>query len=300
MTQFFKSNPDFDMSIFKNKDIIHDPNIKFFEHENEESYVIENFISEDERKSLYNFFTSEYNNSGENINDNILHIIHPIRYKLIQEILLDKLKKYFGDDIVFYSDVSNDPISVSDQFFKISNPYQLHTDCVTHISGYKPYKDVIIPIEIHKDAEVFYYTCNQRYKARASQFQYKWHNNYFPNYSNILRMKPYADYGVEDVEYNEISDEWINKHIPSYVPKSVFNGLSIEHTFPWIPRNAIVQDSSVLHGSSDFRQKGVEWKVGLTFHLLKKDDTYGSEVEGNYYTKFSRYTQPLISVDSFD
>jgi hypothetical protein len=295
MTNLYKSNP---IELDPKKDIIHDPDIYFFNHKDEPSYVIEDFITEDERIFLYEFFNHEYEISGENINNKVLHLIHPITYAVIRDIFEHKLKQEFGNDIVFYSDVSNDPISVGDQFFKIISPYQLHTDCVTHIPGYKPYKDIIIPIALDKSEEdTYYFTCNQRYKSRAAQFNYGFNHKYFPNYSNIYREKPYEEYGVENVEYGKMDMDFIRKYNSETTPDSVFNGISIEKIFKWIPRNAIVQDSCVIHSSTDFRKKGISWKIGLTFHLLKRDDSYGKEIIGNYYTKFSRYTQPLVSLD---
>lgn len=275
-------------------DIIHDPDIRFFTCDDEPSYTIKNFIDEKERKALFDFFTEEYERTGENINNKILHINHPIRHNIIKDIVHKKLVSHFGDKIVYYSDVSNDPINVGDQFFKIESPYQLHTDCVTHIPGYKPYKDVIIPIEMAADKELFYYICEQRYKSRGSQFQKGRSNFYFPSYSNVLRSKPYEEYGVENVKYDAIQPEWFEKHVSDKVSRTAYEGISIEGTFPWIPGDAIVQDSCAIHGSSNFNTESVPWKIGLTFHLLIADSSYGHEIDGEYYTKFSRYTKPLI------
>ena len=204
-----------------------------------------------------------------------------------------KLQKQFGD-FTYYSDVSDDPINVGDQFFKIVSPYQLHTDCVTHIPGYKPYKDIIIPIAVSDDVELFYYVCEQRYKSRGTQFQRGRQNKYFPSYSNVLREKPYEEYGVENVKYGAISQEWFQKHVSENVSRSAYEGISIENTFAWSPGNAIVQDSCAIHGSSNYNIDKIKWKIGLTFHLLKADPNYGKPIDGHFYTKFSRYTKPLI------
>lgn len=296
MTKLLKSNP---IEIDPEKDIIHDPDIYFFENDDEPSYVIEDFIDEEERTFLHNFFDYEYAKTGENINNKVMHITHPITYTVIRDMLESRIKKEFGEDIVFYSDVSNDPISVSDQFFKIERPYRLHTDSVTHIPGYRPYKDIIIPISTdNAEEKTYYFTCNQRYKSRAAQFNYGFNHSYFPSYSNVYREKPYEQYGVENVEYGKMDMDFIRKyHYGIEEFESVYEGISIEKIFEWIPRNAIVQDTCVIHSSVDFRKYGIKWKIGLTFHLLKPDPNYGKEIVGNYYTKFSRYTQPLVSLD---
>lgn len=291
MPKFYKSNP---ASVLPpDKDIIHDPDIRFFENEDEPSYMIENFIDEGEISALLNFFNQEYEENGENINNKILHINHPSRYELVREITHSKLQKQFGD-FTYYSDVSDDPINVGDQFFKIVSPYQLHTDCVTHIQGYKPYKDIIIPIAMSDDVELFYYICEQRYKSRGTQFQKGRQNKYFPSYSNVLRERPYEEYGVENVKYGAIPQEWFQKHVSENVSLSAYEGISIENTFAWSPGNAIVQDSCAIHGSSNYNVDKIKWKIGLTFHLLKADPNYGKPIDGHFYTKFSRYTKPLI------
>jgi len=292
MPKFYKSNPGINLP--EDKDIIHDPNIQFFKNNDQPSHVIEKFLDDKERKILLDFFLNEYENNGENVNNKILRINHPSDYQLIQEIVHDKLKTQLDEDFTFYSQVSSDPISVGDQFFKILTPYQLHTDCITHIPGYKPYKDVVIPIELSDDKALFYYTCEQRYKSRATLFQKGRKNKYFAVYSNILREKPYEQYGVENCKYDAMDLDWFDKHVGKKDYATSYEGISIEETFPWIPGNAIVQDSCVIHGSSNYNMDNVSWKIGLTFHLLIKDPTYGKEIDGEYYTKFSRYTESLL------
>ena len=139
-----KANKPFDDDTLKNMDIIHDPNTKFFKDQYDPSYIIP-FITEQEREQLLKFWYDEYENVGWNINGHIVNIPHPIRYDIVADIIKPKIYKHFGDDIVFYSDISNDPVSVGDQMFKSIRPYGLHTDSVTHIKGYRPYKDIIIP-----------------------------------------------------------------------------------------------------------------------------------------------------------
>ena len=59
MPKFYKSNP---ASVLPpDKDIIHDPDIRFFENEDEPSYMIENFIDEGEISALLNFFNQDMN-----------------------------------------------------------------------------------------------------------------------------------------------------------------------------------------------------------------------------------------------
>ena len=283
-----KANKPFDDNTLKNMDIIHDPNTKFFKDQYDPSYIIP-FITEQEREQLLKFWYDEYENVGWNINGHIVNIPHPIRYDIVADIIKPKIYKHFGDDIVFYSDISNDPVSVGDQMFKSIRPYGLHTDSVTHIKGYRPYKDIIIPLEIHNDVKIDYVTFNQRYRGRATHFMKGRHINNYSPYSNTFRLLPYEQYGVEGCEYDKLDWNWMKEEMPEHIPMSIYEGLSIEYVLPWKLGYGIVQDTSVLHAPTDFQKKGAEWKIGLTFHLMVKDEKYDNEMTG-YPTKLSRYS----------
>ena len=284
-----KANKPFDDETLKNMDIIHDPDTKFFECQYEPSYSVDNFITEDERVQLLDFWYNEYDNIGWNINGHIVNIQHPIMQKTINDILRPKIYEHFGKDTVFYSEVSNDPISVGDQMFKSIRPYGLHTDSVTHIPGYRPYKDIILPLEIHNNVSIDYVTFNQRYRGRATHFMKGRYISNFSSYANCFRFLPYEQYGVEGVEYDKLDWAWMEREMPEHIPMSIYEGLSIEAVLPWKLRSGIVQDTSVLHAPTDFRKKGCDWKIAITFHLMKKDETYNNAMEG-YPTPFSRYT----------
>ena len=290
-----KANKPFDDETLKNMDIIHDPNTKFFKDQYEPSYSIQNFITEQERVQLLDFWYKEYNNVGWEINGHIVNIPHPIRYSVINDILRPKVYEHFGEDMIFYSEISNDPVSVGDQMFKSIRPYGLHTDSVTHIPGYRPYKDIIIPLEIHNNVHIDYVTFNQRYRGRATHFMKDRHIPNFSGYSNTFRLLPYEQYGVEGVEYDKLDWAWMEREMPEHIPMSIYEGLSIEEVLPWELRSGIVQDTSVLHAPTDFRKKGCEWKIAITFHLMVKDETYKNELKG-YPTPLSRYTlnPPLL------
>ena len=289
----------------KNMDIIHDPNSKSFQHlvSDEPTYMINNFISEEERIALIDFYFKTFLEEGHAINNVYRQVIHPLNYSLVSEILKSKIHKELGDDIIMYADIMKDQITVGDHFFRMKNAYTVHTDAITHIPGYVPYKDLVLPLEIHNDAQTSYYTCNQRYYNRATHFKRDWINPYFANYANIFRCNPYEEYGMTNAEYDEnkmINEDWHNEKMSmSPVPYSVFQGLSIEKEFDWIPGSAIFHDASVLHGPTDFRRNGAEWKLGITFHFLKRELAYGYEMKG-HDTLFSRYTKSFNEVKEED
>jgi hypothetical protein len=246
------------------QDLIKQPRI-FFNCEDQESYSIDDFCDDKELLLIHREFL---NADIKSYNGKIHQLAHPIHNPVIGEIIKPKIKKIFPN-AVYYSDVSNDPINVGDQLYITYTPYSMHTDCAVHIDGYKPFKDVIIPIAMSDEKEIHYFTCNQRYKSRAAFFNRGRSSNYIPNGSDVLREHAYEYYGVENVEYGE-DMSWALENGPSWVEPISYEGLSIEKIFPWVPGNAIVNDSCVLHSGSDFRKKSVEWKIGLTLHLLTK------------------------------
>ena len=64
----YKTDRPFSQEELKKIDVIHDTNASLFEDQNEESYVVENFINDTERDALSLFFTDNFNKIGLNIN----------------------------------------------------------------------------------------------------------------------------------------------------------------------------------------------------------------------------------------
>jgi len=290
----YKTNKIFKDDELRNMDIIHNPDVKLFKDQYEDSYIIDEFINDKEKDTLIDFY-EKYKNV-EVVNNHIYHIIFPLKEKIISDILRPKIHEHFGDNIYFYSDISNDPISVGDQFFKAVKPYGLHTDSVTHIDGYRPYKDIIIPIAIDHIDSSEYVTFNQRYRGHATQFMRGRLINSFANYHNVIRIQSYDEYGVENLDYSNKDHKHLEKIMPTHIPLGSYDGLSIEKVLKWEPKTAIVQDTSVLHAPAGFNELDCKWKLGITFHLMKKDPSYKNSIEG-YHTKWSRYTKPMIKID---
>jgi len=290
----YETNKIFKDDELRNMDIIHNPNVKLFKDQYEKSYTVDNFINDKEKDTLLDFY-EKYNNV-EVVNNHIHHIIYPLKEKIISDILRPKIHEHFGDDIYFYSDISNDPISVGDQLFKAVKPYGLHTDSVTHIDGYRPYKDIIIPIAIDHINASEYVTFNQRYRGHATQFMRGRLINSFANYHNVIRIQSYDEYGVESLDYSNKDHNHLEKIMPSHIPLNIYDGLSIEKVCKWEPKTAIIQDTSILHAPAGFTELGCKWKLGITFHLMKKDPSYKNNTIDGYYTKWSRYTKPMRKI----
>lgn len=286
---YYKTDRPFPDDELKVRDIIHNPNTILFEDQYEPSYCIKNFISEEERLILLDFWNENFDEVGEIINQHIYRITFPMKYKIISDIIRPKIYEEFGEDTIFYSDISNDPMSVGDQFFKAVRPYGLHTDSVSHLDGYRPYKDIIIPILI--DGPGTYVTFNQRYRGHATMFMNGRDIASYANYHNVIKMMSYKEYGVENIDESNPDHDVLEKIMPKHIPVSVYDGLSIEEIFPWEHCHAIVQDTSVLHAPTEFKDS----KIGLTLHLMKKDDSYKNSIKG-YYTPWSPWTKPVKKV----
>jgi len=292
----YKTDRPFTEEQLKKMDIIHDPDTTMFEDQYEESYVVEDFINENERQTLSSFFSDNFDRIGYNINGHVLHITFPMLIPEISSIVRRKIYEHFDNEVIFYSDIAqDDPMSVGDQFFKSVKPYGLHTDAVTHLNGYRPYKDIIIPIDLDKIDETHYLTFNQRYRGRATHFMRGRDIGSFANYANVIRHQSYEEYGVEGLDENTKDQKILEKIMPDHIPTTVYEGLTIEKILPWKPRCAIIHDASVLHAPADYRKQGSDYKIGLTLHLMKKDENYNNRLEG-YVTPFSRYTRPLIKL----
>ena len=192
----YKTDRPFTEEQLEAMDVIHDPNTKMFKCQYEDSYVVEDFINGVECGSLDLWFRDNYPRIGYDINDHVYHITFPMLYEVVSDIVRPKIYDHFGNDVIFYSDVSKDPMSVGDQFFKSKRPYGLHTDAVTHLEGYRPYKDIIIPIALEGIHESQYVTFNQRYRGRATHFMKGRIKGSFANYANVIRHQDYEEYGV--------------------------------------------------------------------------------------------------------
>jgi len=287
---YYKTDRPFTDDELRSMDIIHNPNTKLFKDQYEPSYCIKDFISEEERLTLLDFWNKNFDEVGEIINKHIYRITFPMKYKIISNIIRSKIYEEFGEDTVFYSDISNDPMSVGDQLFKAVQPYGLHTDSVTHLDGYRPYKDIIIPLHIEGNQGT-YVTFNQRYRGHATMFMKGRDIASFANYHNVVKNQSYKDYGVENIDESNPDHETLKKIMPKHIPVSVYDGLSIEKISPWVHGTAIVQDTSVLHAPTEFKNS----KIGLTLHLMKKDKNYKNRIDG-HYTPWSPYTIPLIKI----
>ena len=275
------------------KDIIHNPNDKSYE----------GFFPEEEPKQFFNFLDSKeieickkiyYDHQlskGVQLGENHFFLTYPLNYPEINEILRPKLDKLFGE-WRSYSDINSDEIKQSsDFFFWQRGIFAPHTDSIIHINNYVPYKDVLIPLEIDKDVESPYYACHQRWYGRGTHFKYGKVDNMFAVYSDVLREKTYDNYkNFKYFEYDfdkMVSEDWYDEYFGEYekYPYSMFMGLSINKHMYWIPGSAIINDSSVIHGATNYTLKGGKFKLGITLRIYKYHPDYNPDPTYSVFPK---------------
>ncbi len=270
------------------QDLIHNPNETFYKEYLPASEPIQNpgFLNSSELSFFLSFFKKKFPNHGFGLANKLFFILCPFDFPELKEILAPKLSSIFGEFYI-YSDINLDPVPQSSDFFiyqtKIFMP---HTDSITHIPGYLHYKDVILPLAVDKDKHTSTYVCDQRYYGRASHLMHGKKCNKTTKYSNIFRKHTYDYYGVEGVQKNhknQVSTDWLNTNIGNVIPHSFFRGLSIKRMFKWIPGSIIIQDPSLIHGPTNYKLHGANWKLGISIRIFKKN------IKWQPNTIFSRY-----------
>lgn len=271
------------------QDIIHNPDDLSYEgfFSEEEPYQIENFLTDDELKVCRDLYYEKQEDVVKLYTQHFF-ITYPLDFPEIGEIIKPKLDKMFGE-WYSYKDINNDEFKQSSDFYFFQkNVFAPHTDSIIHIPGYVPYKDVLIPLEIDKDVASPYYSLNQRWYGRGTHFKQGMIDDVFGMYSNTFREHSYKTYGVKYVETDPnkmISKDWYNEYFGeiSGYPFSIFNGLSIREHFPWTPASAIISDTNIIHGATNYNVKGGNFKLGITLRIFKHVPDY------NPSTVFSCY-----------
>ena len=87
----YKTERPFTDADLKTMDIIHNPKTSLFTDQNDKSYCIKNFISEEERLTLLDFWNTNFDTAGEIINEHIYRITYPMAYPIISDIIRPKI-----------------------------------------------------------------------------------------------------------------------------------------------------------------------------------------------------------------
>jgi len=233
----------------------------------EDVYQIEKFFDNTEVKFLVDWYYKNINNQGWHIQGGDLNYIE--NFKEVSEILLPKIQKHFGE-FRLYNHIHNDEHPHSADFFieqtKIFAP---HTDAITHIPKWLTQKDIVIPLWIENDAEVYTYNFNQRCYRRSTHFRKGSKDTGLNVYSNALR----ETYDIEGIKYlngNEIDYDFVENHIGDRFSPTYFEGMTVHSIEKNIPGNAIIKDTALIHGPSNYHLKGASKKLNISIRMFKK------------------------------
>jgi len=240
----------------------------------EDVYQIEKFFDNIEVKFLVDWYYKNINNQGWHIQGGNLNYIE--NFKEVSEILLPKIQKHFGE-FRLYNQIHNDEHPHSADFFieqtKIFAP---HTDAITHIPKWLTQKDIVIPLWIENDAEVYTYNFNQRCYRRSTHFRKGSKDTGLNVYSNALR-KTYDIEGIKYLNGNEIDYDFVENHIGDRFSPTYFEGMTVHSIEKNIPGNAIIKDTALIHGPSNYHLKGASKKLNISIRMFKKIDDWNPD-----------------------
>jgi hypothetical protein len=76
--------------------------------------------------------------------------------------------------------------------------------------------------------------------------------------------------GVTNLNGEEIDNEFIEQHIGDRFLKSYFEGMTVETVEKNVPGNAIIKDSSVIHGPCNYNLVGSSRKLNISIRMFKE------------------------------
>lgn len=217
------------------------------------TFTISNFISDQERLALIDYFTKgdhTYKNTGP-ITLNVLS--EEFKQPLFQNIL-SRVESYIGKVKVF-----------SSLFFYVERPHIIHND--DSFSYPLCYKGINIPLDLEYIEEGTGYPSLIFYDQYYLEGPAKFFNGSrdIPTYYN----KCVYEYGdVKNISTSPICDDIRSNHL-SHLKPNWLQGLSIETITEWRPGNVTVFDTVRLHSSNDFCRQGIKSKLGLSIFTEK-------------------------------
>lgn len=234
-----------------------------------ESIEVVKFFSENEIKSLLNFFLSYPANL---LKIKTLSEFDQPWIKLSKVNLLPEIKTVFSK---IQNYLETDMVCVGDNFYQTPSAYGLHTDAKYGIN-YKnllPFKNFLIPL-YPDNKEVKFFTFNQRYYGPGASFLSYDVARENLDYNKVVFTPFHTSKLFEGRDKNKISYEWWSKNInlPG-IPFEHFDELSIEREFTFTPGSLIIFDSWRLHCGGNFRQFGIDYKIGLSLIGMKKHES---------------------------
>jgi hypothetical protein len=168
--------------------------------------------------------------------------------------LVERLKEDFGDFFVR-----------SALIYKTDRPHVIHND--DDLEYKLPYKAFNIPLYVDgDDSQTKLIMFNQFYYYGPGKF-FKNDKKNRPVYYNI----PITDYtNVDGLEENKKIDIKFYKEYLSHLKLDWLEGLSVNSVLDWQVGNLLEFDSTRLHSSNNWLDKGIKYKIGLTIFTCQR------------------------------
>jgi hypothetical protein len=213
-------------------------------------YTITDFLSGTEVEYLINLFE--------------LQEVEPNKvYKNTGPITLD-IKPYLADPVVskVISKLVEEigPFEITAGFFFTTNyPHIVHNDDTFELPS-SVYKGITIPLKTYGSDKIpklcFF---DQFYFHGPAKFFYG--DKDIPTYYN-KQVYDYTD--VDGIADTMLIDESTRVTYLTHLKPTWLTGLTFWGTLDWKPTSALIFDSVRLHCASDFRQQGIERKLGIS------------------------------------
>lgn len=220
--------------------------------------VLKNVLSNDEISSLHALYNklkanNKYKRSriihGDRSNE--LTVIEPEYHEEVNKILTPKLKM-----LPFEYETMN--------FYKIQNPYHLHSD--TGKNNRVSYLQGVIPLGIEPKKNAKTVIFDQRVYFSSEYV--------FPGLNKDPEYVPFHNIATRDPS---IYEGWTNEYnITEEQAKSIwydkwefwmehYKGFSIKYIYEWNVGDILLFERSLLHASSLIKEAEIDYKLGLLF-----------------------------------
>jgi hypothetical protein len=208
-------------------------------------YKIDGFLTDVELAQLIDIYDNQPNRLHKNTGPVTLDL--DLTNPLINSII-GRLKKEIGDFEV-----------TAAFFFKTSYPHIIHNDDTFELPD-GVYKGITIPLKIYGSDKI-------PQLCFFDQFYFHGPAKFFngdkdiPTYYN-KQVYDYSD--IDGISAGMVIDESTRCQYFTHLKTQWLKGLTLWGTLKWNPTSALIFDSTRLHCASDFRQQGIESKLGIS------------------------------------
>lgn len=215
-------------------------------------YSVRNFLSSSEVEILKEFFHSRPDQQVKKPSG-------PLCLQITND--LDKELSWLKDKVI--SELGNVEIYAA-LYFDVETPHVLHND--DSKDGGVSYKAITLPLEIRGDVDQFpgLVFFDQYYLEGPAKF-----------FKGTV-LDPHRTYNETVLEYDQVQGkvegfvnrEFYNKYL-KHIRFTNLEGLSVNTMIDWKVGNAIIFDSTKIHCATNFKELGVESKLGLSLFTKK-------------------------------